>query len=72
MLLKLKLTNSECILMPYLLKFCRYFSSERPVTIYHVLKLFLHSQPADSNALLFQGKKNVVSEFYDEIIFQVP
>jgi hypothetical protein len=42
------------------------------VTIYHVLKLFQHGQPADPNALLLQGKKNVVSEFYDEIIFQVP
>jgi hypothetical protein len=48
--------------------------SERPVTIYHVLKLFQHGQhqlPTDPNALLLQGKKNVVSEFYDEIIFQV-
>ncbi len=58
--------------MPYLLKFCCNFASERPVTIYHVLKLFQHGQPADPNALLLQGKKNVVSEFYDEIIFQVP
>jgi hypothetical protein len=44
------------------------------VTIYHVLKLFQHGQhqlPTDPNALLLQGKKNVVSEFYDEIIFQV-
>jgi hypothetical protein len=41
------------------------------VTIYHVLKLFQHGQPTDPNALMLQGKKNVVSEFYDEIIFQV-
>lgn len=53
--------------------------SERPVTIYHVLKLFQHGQhhqqlPQDPSALLLnqQAKKNVVSEFYDEIIFQDP
>jgi hypothetical protein len=55
MLLKFKLTNSECILMPYVLQFCLNFSSERPVTIYHVLKLFQHGQPADPNALLLQA-----------------
>ncbi|XP_023342831.1 YEATS domain-containing protein 4-like isoform X2 [Eurytemora carolleeae] len=45
---------------------------ERPATIFHVLKLFQHGQPTDAAALLQQGKKVVISEFYDEIIFQDP
>ncbi|XP_075005827.1 YEATS domain-containing protein 4 isoform X3 [Calonectris borealis] len=40
--------------------------NERPVTLYHLLKLF----QSDTNAIL--GKKTVVSEFYDEMIFQDP
>ncbi|MXQ96324.1 hypothetical protein E5288_WYG020597 [Bos mutus] len=40
--------------------------NERPVTLYHLLKLF----QSDTNAML--GKKTVVSEFYDEMIFQDP
>ncbi|KAG8439656.1 hypothetical protein GDO86_005725 [Hymenochirus boettgeri] len=40
--------------------------NERPVTLYHLLKLF----QSDANAML--GKKTVVSEFYDEMIFQDP
>uniref|UniRef100_A0A8C2TW56 YEATS domain containing 4 n=1 Tax=Coturnix japonica TaxID=93934 RepID=A0A8C2TW56_COTJA len=36
------------------------------VTLYHLLKLF----QSDTNAIL--GKKTVVSEFYDEMIFQDP
>eukprot|EP00062_Callorhinchus_milii_P017963 gi/632970930/ref/XP_007901921.1/ PREDICTED: YEATS domain-containing protein 4 isoform X1 [Callorhinchus milii] len=40
--------------------------NERPVTLYHLLKLF----QSDSNVML--GKKTVVSEFYDEMIFQDP
>ncbi|XP_045444193.1 YEATS domain-containing protein 4 isoform X3 [Pipistrellus kuhlii] len=36
------------------------------VTLYHLLKLF----QSDTNAML--GKKTVVSEFYDEMIFQDP
>jgi len=46
---------------------------ERPATISHVLKLFQHGQNADSPSVLQkQGNKVVVSEFYDEIIFQDP
>ena len=44
--------------------------SERPVTIYHVLKLFQTGQPTDHNSLM-KNQRTVVSEFYDEIIFQV-
>ncbi|XP_072829518.1 YEATS domain-containing protein 4-like isoform X1 [Vicugna pacos] len=40
--------------------------NERPVTLYHLLKLF----QSDTNAML--GEKTVVSEFYDEMIFQDP
>ena len=36
--------------------------NERPVTLYHLLKLF----QSDTNAML--GKKTVVSEFYDEMV----
>nr|XP_020455220.1 YEATS domain-containing protein 4 isoform X2 [Monopterus albus] len=39
--------------------------NERPVTLYHLLKLF----QSDSSAM---PKKTVVSEFYDEMIFQDP
>ena len=49
--------------------------SEKPVTFYHVLKLF-HTQPGDTgsqtSSAVVQGRKTVVSEFYDEIIFQDP
>ncbi|KAK0179195.1 hypothetical protein PV327_008009 [Microctonus hyperodae] len=41
-------------------------SNERPVTIYHILKLF------QSSPEIQQGKKNLVSEFYEEIVFQDP
>uniref|UniRef100_T1JBJ9 YEATS domain-containing protein 4 n=1 Tax=Strigamia maritima TaxID=126957 RepID=T1JBJ9_STRMM len=40
--------------------------NERPVTLYHILKLF----QSETNIML--GKKNLVSESYDEIIFQDP
>lgn len=40
--------------------------NERPVTLYHVLKLF----QSETNIML--GKKNLVSEFYDEMIFHDP
>jgi len=40
--------------------------NERPVTIYHILKLF----QTDPNVLT--GKKPVISEQYDEMIFQDP
>ncbi|UYV79552.1 K02A2.6-like [Cordylochernes scorpioides] len=40
--------------------------NERPVSVYHVLKLFQN----EANFLL--GKKHLVSEFYDELIFQEP
>lgn len=39
---------------------------ERPVTIYHILKLF------QSEADIMLGKKHLVSEHYDELIFQDP
>uniref|UniRef100_UPI00358EF5E9 YEATS domain-containing protein 4-like isoform X1 n=1 Tax=Myxine glutinosa TaxID=7769 RepID=UPI00358EF5E9 len=39
---------------------------EKPVTVYHHLKLY-HNEP---NIML--GKKALVSEFYDEMIFQDP
>ena len=48
-------------------------AAEKPVTIYHVLKLF-HSQTGDSqptSSAMVQGRKTVVSEYYDEIVFQV-
>lgn len=48
-------------------------AAEKPVTIYHVLKLF-HAQSGESqstSSALVQGRKMVVSEFYDEIVFQV-
>ncbi len=47
--------------------------AERPITFYHVLKLF-HTTGSDSNTTtaLVQGRKTVVSECYDEIIFQEP
>ncbi|KAK2167294.1 hypothetical protein LSH36_30g09016 [Paralvinella palmiformis] len=40
--------------------------SERPVTIYHLLKLF------QSETDIMLGKKSLVAEFYDELIFQDP
>ncbi|RWS28259.1 YEATS domain-containing protein 4-like protein [Leptotrombidium deliense] len=42
--------------------------NEKPVTIYHVLKLF----ETDPISKAINIKKNIVSEFYDEIIFQEP
>ncbi|EDO41492.1 predicted protein [Nematostella vectensis] len=39
---------------------------ERPVTLYHLLKLF------QTESALASGKKQLVAEFYDEIIFQDP
>ncbi|PSN32407.1 YEATS domain-containing protein 4 [Blattella germanica] len=40
--------------------------NERPVTLYHILKLFQSGPDA------MQGKKTLVSEFYEEIVFQEP
>uniref|UniRef100_A0A0N8CBQ0 YEATS domain-containing protein 4 n=1 Tax=Daphnia magna TaxID=35525 RepID=A0A0N8CBQ0_9CRUS len=40
--------------------------NERPVTLYHILKLFQNSPE------IVVGKKPVVSEFYEEIVFQEP
>ncbi|XP_049623605.1 YEATS domain-containing protein 4-like [Suncus etruscus] len=40
--------------------------NERRVNLYHLVKLF----PSDSSAML--GEQKVVSEFYDEMIFQDP
>ncbi|XP_040570250.1 YEATS domain-containing protein 4 [Lepeophtheirus salmonis] len=45
--------------------------TERSVTLYHVLKLF-HTSSSNSSEILLQGKKAVVSEYYDEVIFQDP
>jgi len=42
--------------------------NERPITIYHVLKLF----ETDPGSKTINVKKYLVSEFYDEIIFQDP
>lgn len=36
------------------------------VTLYHILKLF------QSGADMSLGKKNLVSEFYEELVFQDP
>nr|CAG4645025.1 EOG090X0B3F [Leptodora kindtii] len=41
-------------------------SNERPITFYHILKLFQNSPDT------VVGKKQVVSEFYEEIVFQEP
>lgn len=41
-------------------------TSEKPVTIYHLLKLF------QADPLVVAGKKNVVSEQYDEVVFTDP
>lgn len=53
-------------------------AAEKAVTVYHVLKLF-HASSGESSAststtssALVQGRKTVVSEFYDEIVFQDP
>ncbi|XP_003691941.1 YEATS domain-containing protein 4 isoform X1 [Apis florea] len=40
--------------------------NERPVTIYHILKLF------QTTPEIQLGKKSLVSEFYEEIVFQDP
>ncbi|KAJ9596261.1 hypothetical protein L9F63_027116, partial [Diploptera punctata] len=40
--------------------------NERPITLYHILKLF------QSGPDVMQGKKTLVSEFYEEIVFQDP
>jgi len=50
-------------------------AAEKPVTVYHGLKLF-HSQPGETqmsqtSSALVQGRKTVVSEFFDELVFQV-
>jgi len=64
--------------------------AEKPVTFYHVLKLF-HNSPSSSTpsgggagtstsasdhstttTAMIQGRKSVISECYDEIIFQDP
>ncbi|KAK7093862.1 YEATS domain-containing protein 4-like [Littorina saxatilis] len=40
--------------------------NERPVTIYHLLKLF------QSETDIMLGKKSLVAEYYDELVFQDP
>lgn len=42
--------------------------NEKPITIYHVLKLF----ETDPISKAINVKKNITSEFYDEIVFQEP
>ena len=50
-------------------------AAEKPVTFYHLLKLFHTSPSGDSlpstTTAMVQGRKTVVSEIYDELIFQV-
>lgn len=41
--------------------------NEKPQMTYHILKLFMHGDP-----LTATGQKEVVSEFYDELIFHEP
>jgi YEATS domain-containing protein 4 len=56
------------------------FSSSRPVTFYHILKLFQPPSPDAPTVLNAEGavtpvidtKKRLVSEFYDEIVFYEP
>lgn len=56
------------------------FSSFRPVTFYHILKLFQPPSPDAPTILNAEGavtpvidtKKRLVSEFYDEIVFYEP
>ena len=48
--------------------------AERPVTFYHSLKLF-HTGGTGADATttaMVQGRKTVVSEKYEEMIFQEP
>lgn len=46
--------------------------NERPVTFYHMLKLFHTGNDSSTTTAMVQGRKTVVSENYDEIIFQDP
>lgn len=45
--------------------------TERPVTIYHILKLF-QSPVLDGDSASLDSKKGLVSEQYEEIVFQEP
>lgn len=45
--------------------------TERPVTLYHILKLF-QSPVVDGEISLNDGKRALVSESYEEIVFQEP
>lgn len=46
--------------------------TERPVTLYHILKLF-QTPPSESGELTtIDSKKGLVSESYEEIVFQEP
>uniref|UniRef100_A0A6G1S6H0 YEATS domain-containing protein 4 n=1 Tax=Aceria tosichella TaxID=561515 RepID=A0A6G1S6H0_9ACAR len=46
--------------------------NERPVTIYHNLKLFEHDQNNPGGPPKIDKTKTIVSEHYDEIVFQDP
>ncbi|XP_045132400.1 YEATS domain-containing protein 4-like isoform X1 [Portunus trituberculatus] len=46
--------------------------NERPVTIYHILKLFQSPPGTTPAAVTGDFKKPLVSEFYEELIFQDP
>ncbi|XP_071532659.1 YEATS domain-containing protein 4 isoform X3 [Panulirus ornatus] len=46
--------------------------NERPVTIYHILKLFQSPPGTTPAAIPNDFKKPLVSEFYEELIFQDP
>lgn len=45
--------------------------TERPVTLYHILKLF-QSPIVDGEISTHDGKKMLTSESYEEIVFQEP
>lgn len=45
---------------------------ERPVTLYHILKLFQSPPVVDGEVSLVDAKRGLVSESYEEIVFQEP
>lgn len=44
--------------------------TERPVTLYHILKLF--QSPVEGEESQVDSKRGLVSESYEEIVFQEP
>lgn len=47
-------------------------STERPVTMYHILKLFQSPVVGETITSTIDPKRGLVSESYDEIVFQEP